>query len=237
MVSADSEPVFGILTLQPSCSPFSDAAADLRSITAIGRTTEAFALQMGGTAEDRPSRHNVNQQQRGLLSDFRPQVAEHAPTQTLQSGSSTRLLGEPSAGLNQDGTGAVPSCQGSHACEEGSQVSRYRCSSYDASIDWPEHRSTQGTVRRTTLFRHSTSNIPNPSLPFPATRQQKLAAITALNKPLQVVTKEKSLIRCGQNEQPQLHVMETSRDATYVYLQCWSMLSCGALYCSTCLDY
>ena len=88
---------------------------------------------------------------------------------------------------------------GSRASEESIRLSRQRCLSYDASMTRSASmaRSQQGSIqgRKSNLFRHSMSNIPSASLPFPATRQQKQAAITALKKPLQVVTKEKSLIR------------------------------------------
>jgi hypothetical protein len=196
MVGAASESISGILTLHPPCGPFSDAAVASDRGPAIG-PTNSFALHMGGTSEEMSSCHNGYQQQhhRGIPSNFRPRNAEHATLQTVHSGSSTHTFCEPPTCQSDDGSRAVPSSKGNLASEEGSQSGRNSHLSSDASQDRPVHQATRRAARNTSLYRHSMGNIPNPSMCFPATGQQIRAAVTALRQPLQVVTRENSLIR------------------------------------------
>lgn len=186
-------------SLHPPRGPVSDAAAVPRARTEIRTPAAACALRMGGTSEERPVQDRVPQ--RTSRSGSLTLPAEHgAPQGRLQPGCITQHACEPTSSSDAASTAHRTGHVASLASDDCGQPIRQRCSSYDASLDRSEHRPTKGSdgvVDRvpTTLFRRSMGNIPHPTLPFPATRQQKQAAITALKKPLQVVTKEKSLIR------------------------------------------
>lgn len=202
MVSA-AAPVFGIQhPIHPPCGHLSDAAIVPSTRSAVSTVPEAFALRMGGSSEDKPT---VRQKQIEVSLDLQSPLQEYGNSQTyLQPAHSSGYGGTDSTngyllGEDRDATGSSQGQSGSRASEESIRLSRQRCLSYDASMTRSASmvRSQQGSTqsRKSNLFRHSMSNIPSASLPFPATRQQKQAAITALKKPLQVVTKEKSLIR------------------------------------------
>jgi hypothetical protein len=142
---------------------------------------------MGGTPDERPTRESVPQQQSQIPAEPQRAVAQDVRLQSvLESRGSSRDLCEPAAnpGTRGDNTGvgrvnSLPS-------EDTLHLARQRCSSYDASLRTLERPTGQ---RGANLFRHSTSNVPNLSLP------EIKAAMSDLVKPLQVVTKEKSLIR------------------------------------------
>ena len=194
MVSA-ADPVVGIQhSLHPPRGPLSDAAVVPRARIEIRTAPAACALRMGGTSEERPIRDQV--QQRTSPSGSLNLPAERVTPQShLQPGCIGHCACEPTRSSDGDSTSHRIGHLASRASDDGGKLVRQRRLSCDASLDRSEPRSTKADGPPRSLFRASMSNIPNPALPFPATRQQKKAAITALKKPLQVVTKEKSLIR------------------------------------------
>lgn len=195
-----AEPGVGIpKALHPPRGPLSDAAAVPR--TSISTAAKAFALRMGGISEEEPTQDSVPQQRDVPSQSPPPLPAEnvtpqirHQPGDTRDGACAGAQPTPPSTSSAAQRKSDAQGCRRASTTEDCVQLCRQRCLSYDASITSGHHRGTGSSTG--TLQRHSMSNIPDPNLPFPATRQQKQAAITALKKPLQVVTKEKSLIRC-----------------------------------------